>query len=117
MNMHFLSFLLDVVSWLIAGFIYGKVISKFYSTRHKSSNIASIKMALAALLGGLIATAERALPSTGFSFYHFFIAMVYAFFYSLKYFGRFRRIALRRVNFVLKIVLANLFPGKVYIYK
>jgi hypothetical protein len=117
MNLHFLSFLLDIFTWLAGGFIYGKYISKFDRLNDGSSDIASAKMALVALLGGLIATAERALPVQGFSLYHFSIAMIYAFVYSLKYFGRFRKLTFRRINFTIKLFAKNPLFKKVYSFK
>jgi hypothetical protein len=117
MNLHFLSFLLDIFSWLVGGFIYGKYISKFDRLNDSSSDIASAKMALVALLGGLIATAERALPIQGFSIYHFAIAMIYAFVYSLKYFGRFRKVTFRKINFTIKLFIKSPLFKKVYSFK
>lgn len=112
MNWHFLSFLLDVTSWLVAGFVYGKFISKFDRLDNESGNIASIKIAMVALLGGLIATGERALPNYGFATYHFFIAMVYAFVYSIKYFGHFRKAFLNFMSNTLRLTRNVRIAGK-----
>ena len=104
MNMHFISFLVDVASWVIGGFIYGAFIARFERAKKISGDIAIVKITLVALLGGLIATADRALPAQGFAVYHFMIAMLYAFLYSLTYFVRFRKYILKRISYAIKLI-------------
>jgi hypothetical protein len=83
MTIHFLSFLLDLVSWLIFGAFYGRYIQIKFNANKKYIDIVTVKISLAALIGGLIAVLDRSLPEYGFSFYHLGFALFFAFAYSL----------------------------------
>lgn len=104
MNLHFLSFLMDLASWVVFGLIYSRFVSKREKLSEKSSYIAYITITFFALLGGLIATIDRSLPEYGFAFYHFFISVVFAAVYSLRYVNGLRQYAARQVNYVTRIL-------------
>ncbi len=104
MNLHFLSFLVDITSWVVFGLIYSRFVSKREKLSSKSSYIAYITITFFALLGGLIATIDRSLPEYGFAFYHFFISVVFAAVYSLRYVRGLRQYAARHVNYVTRFI-------------
>lgn len=112
MNLHFLYFLMDVASWLVFGFIYGKYIQKLVGIDKKSKNIIPVKISLITLLGGLIATLDRALPDYSFAFYHFFVAMLFGAIYSLRYFKQIRKYAINRINYIVKLPYISIFRIK-----
>lgn len=111
MNLHFLSFLMDIASWLVFGYIYGRYIQRVQGFENKSDKIVSLKITLISLLGGLIAVAHRALPSYGFAFYHFSVAMLFAFVYSLRYFAQFKKYVVRlTTNHINSLAKLTPFP-------
>jgi hypothetical protein len=104
MNLHFQSFLVDVASWVVFAVIYSKYILRRERMSQEKRNIAYIMITLSAFIGGLIATADRSLPEYGFAFYHFFVACLFAFVYSMRYVRRFRRYATSQINYFLRSV-------------
>lgn len=111
MNLHFQSFVVDVISWIVFAVIYGKYTIKRERILKKKRRKAYIMISFFALIGGLIATADRSLPEYGFSFYHFFSAAVFSIIYSLAYARRLRRYILSQITSFLKIT--KLFPFRI----
>jgi hypothetical protein len=107
MTPHFLSFILDIATWLIFGAMYGRYIQRLDRSDNKSGNIVTLKISLLSLLGGLIATADHSLPEYGFSLYHFGVAAIFAIIYSLKHLKIISRYRVKYTRELLKLSNIN----------
>ncbi|HVF69595.1 MAG TPA: hypothetical protein VNA13_03445 [Xanthomonadales bacterium] len=105
MNLHFLSFVMDMFSWIVFGFLYGRYIHRFTGIQKNSRNIVSLQMSLIAFVGGLIATVDRALPAYGFAYYQFSVAMFAAIVYSIRYFKPIKKYVRSQIRYLLKVTL------------
>lgn len=90
MNLHFLSFIVDVFSWLLLGLYFGHLVHTIEYKHKKENTLCYPIMVLVALCSGIFATLVRALPAHGFALDIFLMAFVMTALFAFAVYKNFR---------------------------
>jgi|GEM_PF-5802775 len=92
MNLHFLSFLLDLFVWIVGGVLIGRKIYFFDTDKRRSKIKTQIIYATISVSTGLFAVLCNGLPESGFAFKDLVYVLFAVFVYVLATSSRFRKL-------------------------
>ena len=95
MNIHFLSFLIDLSVWIALGVLIGRKVY-FIDPKTRTGKIRNeVNYTFVSVFSGFIAILSHGLPESGFAWYDFLFVLVITFAYTMYGSMRFRRLFLK----------------------